>query len=180
MSGSIREFSKECLLIALLKLMKEKNISDITIKELTDKAGISRSTFYRHYSLPIDILRDYLQPSFLKLIKVDPYLEGPVISRIYKENINTMYKYFSRNRELMTVMFQAGMTDFIRDAITGYLSHKFSTEWSACKCPRLQETIFIGLYIEVLTIWTKTNRIQHTEEMTNTLMDMVEVCRNIS
>lgn len=41
--------TKEVLKTALGELMLEKDISKITIKELTQKSGINRGTFYLHY-----------------------------------------------------------------------------------------------------------------------------------
>ena len=41
---------------ALLGLMKNKNIRDISVKELVEEARINRSTFYLHYDNIFDIL----------------------------------------------------------------------------------------------------------------------------
>ena len=41
--------TKKLLTQALTSLMKEKQIKDITVKELTDDADVNRSTFYFHY-----------------------------------------------------------------------------------------------------------------------------------
>ena len=52
--------SKEWLVKALQILMKTKNYSDITIKELAQKAGVDRKTFYRNFKSKEDVLRFYL------------------------------------------------------------------------------------------------------------------------
>ncbi len=36
--------------LTLLELLKEKNALDISVSELTQRAGVSRSSFYRNYS----------------------------------------------------------------------------------------------------------------------------------
>lgn len=41
---------------SLLKLLKEKPISSITIKEICELADINRSTYYSHYSSQYDLL----------------------------------------------------------------------------------------------------------------------------
>ena len=41
---------------ALLELLKEKPLSDITVSELTNKAEIGRVSFYRNYQNKEDIL----------------------------------------------------------------------------------------------------------------------------
>ena len=42
--------TKAQLRAGLAKLMKEKNINEITVRELVDEADINRSTFYLHYT----------------------------------------------------------------------------------------------------------------------------------
>ncbi|MBP3197978.1 MAG: TetR/AcrR family transcriptional regulator [Butyrivibrio sp.] len=44
----------------LLELLKEKELSDINIGEITDKAEVSRNSFYRNYADKEDIIRKYL------------------------------------------------------------------------------------------------------------------------
>lgn len=48
--------TKQVLLKSLTKLMYEKKISDITVKELTDLADVNRSTFYLYYKDIFDML----------------------------------------------------------------------------------------------------------------------------
>ena len=45
---------------ALLILMENKKLSDISVSELCEKAGVSRISFYRNYDYISDILTDYL------------------------------------------------------------------------------------------------------------------------
>lgn len=48
--------TKKTLLQALTKLMAEKKINNITIKELTDLADVNRSTFYLYYKDIFDMV----------------------------------------------------------------------------------------------------------------------------
>lgn len=52
---------------ALLKLLQEKTIYEISIKELCDVAGINRSTFYKHFNSQFDLLM-YMEDKFMKEI----------------------------------------------------------------------------------------------------------------
>ena len=40
---------------ALLRLLESKKLADVTVSELSRKAGVSRSTFYEHYGNPADV-----------------------------------------------------------------------------------------------------------------------------
>ena len=56
--------SKEWLLDALLQIMKEKSYREITIKELTKRAGLDRKTFYRHFKNKDEILEMPIKTAF--------------------------------------------------------------------------------------------------------------------
>ncbi len=43
---------------ALLELLDEKPLGDISVTELCARADINRTTFYKHYGTPDDVLRD--------------------------------------------------------------------------------------------------------------------------
>lgn len=92
--------TKNQLRTGLARLMKKKNIGQITVKELVDDVDINRSTFYLHYS---DI------PSLLKEIEDDmieeierAILEHPI--KIEKDTtylfIEDLFRVLSDNREI--------------------------------------------------------------------------------
>ncbi len=58
---------RECL----ITLLKEKKVQDITVRELTDMAGLNRGTFYLHYKDVFDLLEKTeaeLQEDFNQLV----------------------------------------------------------------------------------------------------------------
>ena len=68
----IAEQSKKWLIEALFDLMEEKPYSTITVKEISDKAQLSRRTFYRNFKVKEDLLykyTDYLFEDYIKSIK---------------------------------------------------------------------------------------------------------------
>lgn len=45
-----------CMDEALISLLKEKDLEYITVKEICEKAGVNRSTFYLHYETIADLI----------------------------------------------------------------------------------------------------------------------------
>ena len=66
----LHTLTKTLIKEALSKLLEVKDLSTISIKELSDYAGINRSTFYDHYETPYDVLKeitsDFLNETALK------------------------------------------------------------------------------------------------------------------
>lgn len=54
----INQVTRESLSIALIYLMNEKPFEKITITELVDRAGVSRTAFYRNYESKEDLLSE--------------------------------------------------------------------------------------------------------------------------
>ena len=52
--------AKECMVSALMQLLEDKPLSAISVTELTEKAGVSRMTYYRNYQSKEEIFQDYL------------------------------------------------------------------------------------------------------------------------
>ena len=52
------KITKECLQTALLILMENKPLEKITITEIVNRSGVSRSAFYRNYSTKENLLED--------------------------------------------------------------------------------------------------------------------------
>ena len=99
-------FVRECITKALLQLMDKKPISDITITELVERAGVARVSFYRNFTSKENVIEEYL----ILLIrewgrtfeeKADPSLFAPTLLNhfyaykefyllLYKQNLSSM------------------------------------------------------------------------------------------
>lgn len=53
--------TKENLRTALLEILKNKELAQITVTELAKQANINRATFYLHYQIPRDIFDEIYQ-----------------------------------------------------------------------------------------------------------------------
>ena len=51
--------TKKVIIAALMQLLTEKDLSEITVTELAERAGINRKTFYLHYDRVEDIIEDF-------------------------------------------------------------------------------------------------------------------------
>lgn len=54
-------FTKQCIESALISLMSEKSFDAISITDITRRAGVSRTAYYRNYTSKEDILSGFMQ-----------------------------------------------------------------------------------------------------------------------
>lgn len=107
--------TKAQLNAGLAKLMRTKNINEITVKELVDEVDINRSTFYLHYT-DIHNLLDSIEQDLLK--RIQQVIEAhPVLPH----NKNTfpfiadMFTILEKNKEICGALLgQHGDMHFIR------------------------------------------------------------------
>ena len=57
-------YVKRQLTAALLELLKEKNLRDISISEIAGAAGVHRVSFYRNFKEKEDILREHMNVTY--------------------------------------------------------------------------------------------------------------------
>jgi AcrR family transcriptional regulator len=63
---------------ALIELTIERGFTDITVRDITERAMVNRSTFYRHYLDKYDLLRQYIVECYEMLTSdQDPFQTDP-------------------------------------------------------------------------------------------------------
>ncbi|MBR7797108.1 MAG: TetR/AcrR family transcriptional regulator C-terminal domain-containing protein [Bacillota bacterium] len=74
--------SKTALKSALLTLMKEKELRQITITDIVKTADLNRGTFYKHYQIQEDLLHELVDDVISDLTKSyrDPYANKEIFS----------------------------------------------------------------------------------------------------
>ena len=68
--------TKKAIKEALIEVLKKKNVENVTIKELADKADITRATFYQYYRDPVDTLEQLQKEICADLQKIVEKTEG--------------------------------------------------------------------------------------------------------
>ena len=98
--------TKTSLKGALVNIMKEKNIEEITVKELVEEAGINRSTFYLHY---MDIYHMLYQMEQELLTIIVDILEGEEEVPLYVNSLIRMEQVcdvFMDNRQMILLLLE--------------------------------------------------------------------------
>ena len=97
--------TKQDILDTLLILLRDKTISDITVKDLTERCGISRQAFYYHFQDIPSLLEEIIVEMTAKVIENLPEestFEEKVTAALEEINLNKRmiyHIYGSSNRE---------------------------------------------------------------------------------
>ena len=93
--------TKALLQQGLIRLMREKDVKDISVKELSDLADINRGTFYLHYSDIYDMLaqlEDQLFQEFHAILDRTLNPESGVLS--HGTAIREIFSFLERHKDL--------------------------------------------------------------------------------
>lgn len=109
--------TQERLQNALLKLLETKELKEITVKEICDKAGISRNAFYQHYGYKEDLYdqmvaraTEGIRDSLMPIIRDASAVNDKTIASYAKHIVEGV----SEVRELIYVMLKRDDGIFLR------------------------------------------------------------------
>lgn len=151
--------TKQALLDALTRLLSHFRLDEISVSQLCKEAGINRTTFYKYYAIPMDVLTENVDEILNEILyrKDIPQRELPDYMTLICQ---TIY----RNRELMSVYMRSG----------GDLMHLFHKSI-------LRHTGHLGFFLEpglnfvaggtlsLLMTWMVCDYLQTPEEMAQIL-----------
>jgi AcrR family transcriptional regulator len=104
---------------ALIVLMQEKPFAKITVQHVLDRAGVSRSTFYTHYSDKDDLFLSDVE-QFLDFMAFSLSRHGDKSNRVAP--VAELFAHVAEMREFHGVLIAAGkMHDFL-DLAQGYFA----------------------------------------------------------
>ena len=101
--------TRRLLYEALLEILKKKHISQVTVTELCNAAGINRATFYAHYSTPNDILIWMFEKhaNTMHDIQIRQQAGEITTEQLVLENCEYMYE----NREFFKILIRNGIDE---------------------------------------------------------------------
>ena len=105
---------------ALLKLMRDKPIGDISISELCDLAGTGRASFYRNFESKEDILRRYIN----KIFKEWTDEAGKKENRPLNELPGLLFAHFEKHRDFYSLLNERNLVCLLKDVIIGLCGPK--------------------------------------------------------
>ncbi len=169
--------TKNAIFEAFKQLVQEKDMSDITISELTQKANVTRSTFYMYYNTVSDVRTDIENSIIARIDKImseadirnsitNPY---PLLSTLADE----ILKQDKNNRYILSSSNSGQLLDKINDRIVEAYMHWFKKHEGSTS--DLGKTKYIVAFAaagmtECFKIW-----FNHKSSLT-----LEELCKNIS
>ena len=168
---SVRNTKKK-LLTGLLSLMREKPISSITVRELTELVDVNRGTFYFHYADIYDLIRQVEEDFLLEFNEIIDNMMSNIPIKSYPPKILVnIFSFCAENRDLCEVLLGPNGDAAFVDQIKNIVDEKCSATWKSIGAHMSLEeyeyfnTFIINGFIGILEKWLKTGCKQTPEQM---------------
>lgn len=151
------------MVTALMQLLETKPMSEITVTDITDKAGVSRMSYYRNYSSKEAILIDHLDEIFKNYIAlVREWNYGG--SCFEYDFLLQCFRYFNRHQEFLACLLKSGMGGLLLSHQTKFIIDFF--------CPDREDTLLFykmqalsGSIFSTYIAWLDRKNRESPEEM---------------
>lgn len=101
--------TKKALAQALKSKITEKDLSQITVTELTSICGIKRQTFYYHFNDIYDLLKWLYTNEIIKEIKIDDTYES------WTKCYSYIFEYIKKNKDLILRTYNSIAKDYFQN-----------------------------------------------------------------
>ncbi|MCC8169733.1 MAG: TetR/AcrR family transcriptional regulator [Oscillospiraceae bacterium] len=147
----VTDLTRESFVTAFFQLAEIKNINQITIREITNRAGYNRTTFYRYFE-DVYALIEYAEDEFInnaRNILSEHYNENSIGERRFFE---VMISCFHENKARITVlMSEQNRAHFLRRIRENMPNNLYKGSDDTPKIRVVKYMYFYGIMHAVLT-----------------------------
>ena len=176
--------TKEALKVSLIGLLKEKELSKITVKELCERADINRGTFYTHYTDQVDLYQSISEELYYKL---EAYIRTLFSIDINRRDstidfVMRVFKFCRANSEYVSVFTVPHRKSLLCQKIVEY-AKKYNVygitgnQELLNRIPAFVEDYFYEYIafgvIGAILLWFENGMVESDEEMAKTIYFLV-------
>ncbi|MBQ6220847.1 MAG: TetR/AcrR family transcriptional regulator [Methanosphaera sp.] len=160
--------SKEKIAESLIELMKKQPYEEITIKEITSKAEVYRSTYYRNYKSKEAIIKYKIETI------MDEYLENykKITQKNKKTYLYTIFTTFKKHEEFFKIIHQQKQSYLIQQVLEEY----FTKNRTLNNKEEYYKTYYhIGGINGFIICWINNNMKETPEELTDIALKTTDI-----
>ena len=143
---------------ALLQLLEEKPLAEITVTELTRRAGVSRMMYYRNYDSKEDVMNQ-------RVAEIGrSFLDSLAGTRTKYESLVVGFCWIYEYREGLQRLMKAGMGTVLLQVVTDHMAETFCKETPE-EQRRYLMPLYVGALYNIYCAWLENGAQEEPEEM---------------
>lgn len=172
---------------AFLELLEKKDFTYITVKEICEKAGVNRSTFYLHYETVSDLLAESARYIIDQFVEAMPHDTAEFMSQIQTRPLEELYlitpdyltpylNYIKKHRRIFRTTLEQASVLGMNDAYLSLNRHVFIPILNRYHVPLPNQKYMMPFYINgimgIVNEWLKEN----CEDSIEHMISVIQVC----
>lgn len=172
---------------AFLELLEKKDFTYITVKEICEKAGVNRSTFYLHYETVSDLLAESARYIIDQFVEAMPHDTAEFMSQIQTRPLEELYlitpeyltpylNYIKKHRRIFRTTLEQASVLGMNDAYLSLNRHVFIPILNRYHVPLPNQKYMMLFYINgimgIVNEWLKEN----CEDSIEHMISVIQVC----
>ncbi len=160
--------AKECIVTALVELMKIRDYDSITITDIAKKAGVSRMAYYRNYTSKDDIFKKYIDEVGEE---IHQQIVGHRSSAIPYDYFLALFEQLGKYSDLAIVAYRAHLGELILSALIKNMFITFPPP-NTSAAERYHRFFLAGAFYNVFIEWLKGGLRESPAEMARFCAEM--------
>lgn len=172
---------------AFLELLEKKDFAYITVKEICEKAGVNRSTFYLHYETVSDLLAESARYIITQFVEAMPHDTAEFMSQIQTRPLEELYlitpeyltpylNYIKKHRRIFRTTLEQASVLGMNDAYLSLNRHVFMPILNRYQVPLSNQKYMMPFYINglmgIVNEWLK----EDCEDSIERMISVIQVC----
>lgn len=172
---------------ALIILLEQKDIDYITVKEICEKAGVNRSTFYLHYDTVDDLLNetlDYVVKKLINHFNKEPKdfilslntLDKKDLVLINEEYLRPYLEFIKENKKVFIAAFKNPVVMKANEAYSGLEEYIFNPILDKYGIPDNKKKYILQFYVSGIVAIIKEWTINDCKDSIDDIMNIIIEC----
>lgn len=160
---NIKKDTKEWISLALLELLRTKQLSKLTISEVVKKAGVSRMAFYRNYESLEQVLKEYYEPKFADIFNKTAFQHS------HEQKIADLTSFFLELSADFKMAIEGNYTELLYQIFKHHIAQLYDEiipfpDWTGAKRSYWIDFMSAGVF-EIWVMWIKNGQKETIEEI---------------
>ena len=146
---------------ALLTLLNEKSISDITVTEIISEAGVARASFYRNYSSKESVITTLIT-DVLEQFRAEVQYDGD--NYYTYDNIRRSFEFFSRYEKQILDLHRFGYGSLILEKLNQF-HEEIAGNMPQRSIERYELYMYTGSLYNTGLVWLQNGKAESVDEL---------------
>ena len=111
---------------AMLELLEQEELSNISVTALCERADVHRSTFYKYYTDPADLFRE-IEQDFVDQIPLPPHVLDQKSEKQLLASTTGFFDYVKENKRTFRVLFSEAVESGFSTRLVARLCSRYIT-----------------------------------------------------